>query len=125
MVNFTLYIINIPQVLSEVKTLQVDLLGAFFGIVGLLSIKLLCYFTAHERLLKSQNVMKNVVGFEPFQAQISVTIKHEILSLYKQSRLWLRRSVNAVPPYNSIEPYGSQKGAPMALKIVYKICCSI
>lgn len=61
----------------------------------------------------------------PFQAQISVTIKHEILSLYKQSRLWLRRSVNAVPPYNFIEPHGSQKGAPMALKIVYKICCGI
>lgn len=72
MVNFTLYVINIPQILSEVKTLQVDLLGAFFGIVGLLSIKLLCCFTAHELSLKAQNVMKNVVGFEPFQAQISV-----------------------------------------------------
>ena len=32
----------------------------------------------------------------PFQAQISVTQEHVILSLYKQSRLWLRRSVNAV-----------------------------
>ena len=26
--------------------------------------------------------------------------KHVILSLYKHSRLWLRRSVNAVSPYN-------------------------
>ena len=37
----------------------------------------------------------------PFQAQISMTFEHETLSLYKQSRLWLRRSVNAVSPYNS------------------------
>ena len=36
----------------------------------------------------------------PFQAQISVSKEHGILSLYKQSRLWLRRSVNAVSPYN-------------------------
>lgn len=60
----------------------------------------------------------------PFQAQISMTFEHETLSLYKQSRLWLRRSVNAVIPYNSLN-LTVPKGIPMALKIVYKICCGI
>ena len=60
----------------------------------------------------------------PFQAQISVTQEHVILSLYKQSRLWLRRSVNAVTPYNSLN-LTVPKGIPMTLKIVYKICCGI
>ncbi len=61
----------------------------------------------------------------PFQAQISVTYGHVILSLYKQSRLWLRRSVNAVSPYNLWRTVSVLKGIPMALKIVYKICCGI
>ena len=60
----------------------------------------------------------------PFQAQISMTFEHETLSLYKQSRLWLRRSVNAVTPYNSLN-LTVPKGIPMTLKIVYKICCGI
>ena len=60
----------------------------------------------------------------PFQAQISMFVEHETLSLYKQSRLWLRRSVNAVTPYNSLN-LTVPKGIPMTLKIVYKICCGI
>ena len=36
-------------------------------------------------------------------------IKHVILSLYKQSRLWLRRSVNAVSPYNSYRTFRFRK----------------
>ena len=50
--------------------------------------------------------------------------EHVILSLYKQSRLWLRRSVNSITPYNSLN-LSVPKGVPMALKIVYKICCGI
>ena len=61
----------------------------------------------------------------PFQAQISVTLEHETLSLYKQSRLCPRRSVNADNPYNLTEPNRFGKEVPMALKIVYKICCGI
>ena len=44
--------------------------------------------------------------------------------MFKHSRLWLRRSVNAVFPYNSLN-LTVLKGVPMALKIVYKICCGI
>lgn len=56
----------------------------------------------------------------PFQAQISVTIDHADLSLYKQYSFIAGQSVNAVYPCNSL------KGVfPMALKIVYQICCGI
>ena len=44
--------------------------------------------------------------------------------MFKHSRLWLRRSVNAVFPYNSLN-LTVLKRVPMALKIVYKICCGI
>ena len=35
-----------------------------------------------------------------FSSTNKCVVEHVILSLYKQSRLWLRRSVNAVSPYN-------------------------
>ncbi len=51
--------------------------------------------------------------------------KRVILSLYRRSRVWLKRSVNAVSPYNLLQTSLVQKGTPMALKIVYKISCGI
>ena len=44
--------------------------------------------------------------------------------MFKQSRLCLRHSVNAVSPYNLFEPLGSEK-ISYGFKIVYKICCGI
>lgn len=59
-----------------------------------------------------------------FQAQINVAQEHITLSLFKQLSFKARQSVNAVFPCNFIEP-SVQKGVPMALKIVYPICCGI
>ena len=43
--------------------------------------------------------------------------------MLKHSRLWLRRSVNAVSPYNSLNLWFRKES--LWLKIVYKICCDI
>lgn len=56
----------------------------------------------------------------PFQAQISVTIEHIDLSLYKQISFTAKQSVNAVFLYNYFE-----RKIPVGSKIVYQICYDI